>query len=354
MNLLTVQNSLCFIVTLVVSAAFGLGEAVGAEVPYDLEKFRPVLDDSKLQAPTSSPALIRQGDFAGASNQYFFLDETGQYMTFTVTGDGNRSELRQESGEWDTSTGTPRRISARVEVFEPEDTGLEQFTFLQIHDTTNDPGSLNKPLIRITRRGDYRSTQDHLWAHIRTPADFSQPISLDNLATLNIDLGPRPEGFFDADIQVQDSQLKVWINGENKVDVDVSYWDGLNNYFKAGVYNQDPGTSIVQFDTLQYLTTPFLLDGDYNGDGFVSQADLDLVLLNWGDSTLPSGWMAVDQFDGVQVSQNELDGVLLNWGDGNPPVVSVVPEPASIALLVGAGGALGARRTRRSLPAASA
>lgn len=237
-------------------AALSAAVADEPKVPYDLEKFRPVLDASKLQAPTSSPAMIPHGEFAGQSNEYFYLDETGQYMVFTITGDSKRSELRQLSGEWDTATPNARRLVARVKVLAPETPELEQFTFLQIHDTTNDPGSLNKPLIRITRRGDYRNTTDHLWAAIRTPDDFDQPISKDNLDTLNIDLGPRPEGFFDAEISVEDGRMVVTINGETKVDMDVSYWNGLKNYFKAGVYNQDEGTSVVYFDQLSFREGP--------------------------------------------------------------------------------------------------
>ena len=96
------------------------------------------------------------------------------------------------------------------------------------------------------------------------------------------------------------------------------------------------------------VPAPGLL-GDYNGDGFVSQADLDLVLLNWGDTTLPPSWVATDQFDGVQISQNELDGVLLNWGDGTPPSptnVNAIPEPTTFAML--GPGLLIARRRRCS------
>ncbi|MEL7087301.1 MAG: hypothetical protein AAGL98_02485 [Planctomycetota bacterium] len=87
------------------------------------------------------------------------------------------------------------------------------------------------------------------------------------------------------------------------------------------------------------------LTGDYNGDGFVSQADLDLVLLNWGNAALPSGWAAADQFDGVQISQNELDGVLLNWGNGNPPDLNAIPEPGTATAVVVLVGLL--RRRRR-------
>ena len=84
------------------------------------------------------------------------------------------------------------------------------------------------------------------------------------------------------------------------------------------------------------------LMGDYNNDGFVSQADLDLVLLNWGDDVTPDGWVEATPFDGL-MSQNELDAVLLNWGAGDPPAPGVVPEPAAVGLLAGAGW-LGRRR----------
>ncbi|MEM7627105.1 MAG: PQQ-dependent sugar dehydrogenase [Planctomycetota bacterium] len=88
--------------------------------------------------------------------------------------------------------------------------------------------------------------------------------------------------------------------------------------------------------------------GDYNGDGFVSQADLNLVLLNWGNNSLPPDWVATDQFDGGLIGQNELNDVLLNWGDGTPPVPAgaAVPEPGTVVIVL--FGALVAVR-RRSL-----
>lgn len=97
------------------------------------------------------------------------------------------------------------------------------------------------------------------------------------------------------------------------------------------------------FDTL--VITPAALSGDYNEDGFVSQTDLDLVLLNWGETSLPTNWLAVDQFDGVAISQNELDAVLLNWGDGVTAAAVTVPEPGvGLVVILGLGGMLYKRR----------
>ena len=245
-----------FIASIVLlTAGLGLQQSAAAqtnpEAPYNLSKFHPVLDDSKLQAPTSS-TLIPQGDFEDQSNQYFRLDATGQYMTFTVTGDSNRSELRQMSGDWQTSTPTWRKMIGEVKLFYPSDNSMNQYTFMQIHDTSNDPQSLNKPLIRLVWLRSRNNVDDHLWAAVRIPADPSEPISDDNLSGMFVDLGPRPSGFFKAEIKVQDNLMRVAIDNVNLLSMDVSYWDGLNNYFKAGVYNQDPGTSKVQFKSLKY------------------------------------------------------------------------------------------------------
>jgi hypothetical protein len=76
-----------------------------------------------------------------------------------------------------------------------------------------------------------------------------------------------------------------------------------------------------------------LLNGDYNGNGTVEQADLDLVLLNWGAPAepVPNGW--TNDLPEGNIDQAELDGVLLNWGNmGNQMAAASVPEPATLAL----------------------
>lgn len=90
---------------------------------------------------------------------------------------------------------------------------------------------------------------------------------------------------------------------------------------------------LIEFDNFYLGPTLGFAAGDLNGDGFVSQADLDLVLLNWGGTAAPTEWLAFDQFNGFRIDQGELDSVLLNWGDGTQPAISI-PEPTVFAMLI--------------------
>jgi hypothetical protein len=95
---------------------------------------------------------------------------------------------------------------------------------------------------------------------------------------------------------------------------------------------------------------PGFLAGDYNENGLVDQADLDLALLNWGKLgyPLPTGW--VNDLPIGHIDQAELDKVLLGWGN-TPPVVALttaVPEPQTWHLLIVIVATLGcARRITR-------
>ena len=93
------------------------------------------------------------------------------------------------------------------------------------------------------------------------------------------------------------------------------------------------------------------IDGDYNWSGQVEQGDLDLVLLNWGDSAspVPPLWTNPDfPPTSPSIDQDDLDGVLLNWGKtpASAAASAAVPEPASALLLVIGGLLLG--RLRRN------
>ncbi len=83
------------------------------------------------------------------------------------------------------------------------------------------------------------------------------------------------------------------------------------------------------------------LMGDANGDGFVDDNDLSLLLANWATDT---DW-AHGEFSGeAPVDDNDLSLLLANW-TGSEPAGMTVPEPASLAFLT--LGGLGLLRRRR-------
>jgi hypothetical protein len=107
--------------------------------------------------------------------------------------------------------------------------------------------------------------------------------------------------------------------------------------FTFNIAGEGPFAGVVDYDQGVLEFMDMLLVGDYNGNGTVEQADLDLVLLNWGDTLAdPAGIGWVNDLPSGPVDQEELDDVLLNWGSGAAQAVgaAAVPEPQSWVLAV--------------------
>lgn len=85
--------------------------------------------------------------------------------------------------------------------------------------------------------------------------------------------------------------------------------------------------------TVSLISDDCLCYGDLDADGGVDQADMDLVLLNWGSRTLPDEWA---HHRPSMVGQAALNTVLLAWGDRSPAKLGVgaVPEPSTIAIVL--------------------
>ncbi len=91
------------------------------------------------------------------------------------------------------------------------------------------------------------------------------------------------------------------------------------------------------------------LPGDANGNGFVDDVDLAILLGNWEqDPVIISTW-TLGNFTEASLGDTDVDdsdlAVLLGNWTGPPPAGAAVPEPATLALL--ALGALAAIRRRR-------
>jgi len=132
--------------------------------------------------------------------------------------------------------------------------------------------------------------------------------------------------------------------------VGLSSWSGQPEAAVDWVnWSSDSGNYTTMVDLTHYLdeilaATPFPdpIPGDLNGDDYVGQPDLDIVLDSWGqlvgpdDPADPSG-------DGF-VGQPDLDIVLDNWGSGTSPLGSPAPEPACVVILSLGFLAIGKRR----------
>jgi len=142
-----------------------------------------------------------------------------------------RSELRHLSN-W--GTGESHSMSAAVRVV--SNLVPDKVTVVQIHGIKAD-GSDAPPLLRIVVNfGD-------LVAVIKTTSSGDRNEKI----TLLKGVVSRPVKI---DVSVQSQQLKISINGEEKVSRDLSFWKFMN-YFKAGCYPQaTQGTADVMLSKL--------------------------------------------------------------------------------------------------------
>ena len=212
--------------------------------PYSLYKFKKVLDESKLQAPSSpynSLYSIKYGKFLNAYNKYFYLQDR-KYMVFFIFVKSNRSELRFKK-DWKVNTKEPVSLEAKVKLFPLNQ--KKEFTFLQIHADSTLPDSINKPLLRIVWKKELHNIYNHLWAIIRLNDKKKGKYLKYNLMAM-------PEDFFTVRIRVQNSRLSIWVNNSKRLnDFNVDYWNKYYNYFKVGVYLQGDGCAKALFDKIK-------------------------------------------------------------------------------------------------------
>ena len=131
--------------------------------------------------------------------------------------------------------------------------------------------------------------------------------------------------------------LSLYVNGDVEAVLDGWIVDGR-------LYSSDWGVGAV-YEAASEKTLVSRLWGDLNGDAWVGQADLDIVLAQWGQSgggiTDPRADVNEDDF----VGQFDLDYVLADWGEGKPPTAPV-PEPAMLGIFALCGFAVLRRKPK--------
>jgi len=207
----------------------------GFTAPADIPRFKPFLSGCKLQAPTSSTLASIDRLNSSYSHPEFFMVVDGDKVLFHQSGEDRRTELRHETN-WDLTQGN-RSMHGRIDIVEQT---CEQVTVMQIHDDANAGPGPNKPLLRVYKHHG-REPTNHLWAAIKTDDG--------GVATTHVDLGEDPGGYFNCDIRLVDGRMIIDFEGEEKVNMDVSFWT-FPSYWKAGAYLQDNGEATIHFDDL--------------------------------------------------------------------------------------------------------
>jgi hypothetical protein len=235
-------------VVILACTAYGQ-EAEAPKVPYDLQKFKEVLSQCRLQSPSTSEPLVRDGQFEGFSKPgRFYLAEDGSTMVLGTTEDGrDRSELRHNSHF--SVAGKQARLTASLRFDKPASTGAKaRLHIMQIH-IKDFLGNDNGPLLMLSWREGTGDKPDNIWAKVRQ--DFVPKNKKNKL----YDLGPRPDKFTTLDVRVEEGILRISVNGKMLVEDDVSEFAEAQCYFKTGCYTSKLKAHAVEFESLS-ISTP--------------------------------------------------------------------------------------------------
>lgn len=281
MNIKQFSSIATAIAVSLLSACSSLATTPGEKTePVQYSQFQGVLAESKLQVSDpegksgNKSEYAEDSNFNGVVSDYFYVDSKSEALVFSMTGYKNRSEVRVLDNFKTDSPNTFYHLSANLLPINPKasvmnsDASADSMTFLQVHNAGSEPGTrgttgsgyIPHPLLRVVYEAERSGITDHYWAVIKNNAvdcgsksgNKEKQVCKD--AYVKLDLGPvdtdQPTQF---DIIVGNSQLVINVNGDTKVDHDISYWSHLNSYFKAGVYNQfKNGTSEAHFYSLEY------------------------------------------------------------------------------------------------------
>ena len=168
----------------------------------------------------------------------------------------------------------------------------------------------NKPLLRIYKHLT-KEPANHIWAAIKTDN------SGDN--TDQYDLGLASDGYWGFDVRLVDGNMIIDIDGEEKVDVDVSFWD-FPSYWKAGVYLQNEGEATAHFAELYEgdgspvnHSPSVTITGPANGEGFAAGSSITIT----ADAYDTDGSISIVEFfqGNVKLGEDDAAPFELVWND---------------------------------------
>ncbi len=259
------------------------------DAPYSFTKYRAILEQSNLQVSDPSGVegnksdVVKNGQFHDYYSDYFFINQDNDNLVFEMSGYKMRSEIRVIENFDIAEAGKQRTLTAKIKPIDvvtsisgsnPDDDAV---TYLQIHnkgEQQDGTGYIPHPLLRVVYEQERDGKTGHYWAILKTNnldcSDTSPhygSTACDN-AYERIDLGEADtDDFTYFELTVKESELTITAGNTTEMTKevrDISYWNNLLSYFKAGVYNQfENGTATVEFASLNYAVSE--ADG-YNWD----------------------------------------------------------------------------------------
>ncbi len=198
-------------------------------IPYNSNKFKNVLEKSKLTYPNSQTKIVNYDEFNNYKSNYFYLDKNNNLNFILEKKEWNskiRNELRQginwKDNWWKINNKKIYHLKAKVKL--QKLTKALEYTFLQIHSEIN-------PLLRIVVKKERNWIKNHIWAVIRINSNSDWVISK------SIDLWLVNNIFYDFDIYTWNNKLIIKKDWKEYINEDISYWTETKNYYKAWIYD---------------------------------------------------------------------------------------------------------------------
>jgi Beta-propeller repeat/PQQ-like domain len=338
-------------------------------------------------ATTKDDGLLVKYDDAGNQLWSRQFGTTDYDQSLRVSADALGNVFAYANTIWDTGLGSKQRViltkfdSSGNEYWTQE---LESARYVQRGGVVADglgnvyiSGSANAPLDVPRLYGGYDAflakydaEGNQVWIREFGTADFTDSangVAVDGLGNVFVagstggSLGGMNAGGGDAFLAKFDANgNQLWIHqyGTDAPE-SASYVsaDAIGHVYVAGTTRGDlggPNAGGGGYDV--YLAKFYDNDagppGDYNGNGTVEDADLTLLLNNWGANVLPvpDGWIGAP-LTAPAVDNDELIALLNNWGA--MPIIgdgenTSIPEPLTLASALMAILGWGVLRTRDS------
>lgn len=183
--------------------------------PWEIEKFKPALSESKLEvlSTTYDPLWSADyGEFEDIAHRYFYAENSN--MHFKMCSEDSQRKMSRLSFEDSFETNSSQLKSLESSFKMIDSTATDGVTLMELYSD-----DALKSLIEI------RYEDEKLWA-IHKDA--------------RVDLNETAQDFTDIKISVEENKLTVFVNDTLKIDdLNVTYWKGNKSYFKTGVTLQN-------------------------------------------------------------------------------------------------------------------